>query len=87
MFIQLKIYGLLCPKDVLDTYPHENKIYMRNIQLLATKIYFGVIEIYVKNILTNISHFCKENIYKIYFNYTIFENGTHNVFLNIKIEL
>ena len=27
-------------------FSHENKIYMRHIYLLVTKIYFGVIEIY-----------------------------------------
>ena len=56
--------------------PQKNKIYIRHIQLLATKIYFGIIEIYDKNmlkyILSNISHFCKENVCKIYFNYNTF---------------
>ena len=40
--VNLKVKGLSVNN------PHRNKIYMRHIQLLATKIYFGVIEINVK---------------------------------------
>ena len=56
----------------LSLIPQGNKKYMRHIQLLTTKIYFSIIEIYVKYILANMSHFHKKYICKKYFRYTSF---------------
>ena len=50
---------------------HGNEIYMRHIQLLETKIYFGVISIHVKYISNICQIYLGKYIYKIYVKYIL----------------
>ena len=56
------------------------------IQLFATKIYFDVIEIYVKYVSANISNFIKKYICIIFFNYTNFGQKKYIIYSEIYLK-